>query len=305
MPQRSGAATDDPVLSLYAVIEESALMLGVRHSRERVLAILSAYRDGLADAPVAFRVATGARNAGELDCRFSVTETDPYQVAVANGFVVPTGRPVDALFADIRERCPVSSCGIDFGVASGFKKVWLMLPPGEFQQLPVLAGIPSMPPSLGGNLDFLTRHHLGGGVGLLGIDYQRRSVNVYFGAQSAACFEPANIRSMLREAGQAGPTDRMLALGRQAFGIYASLNWDSPAPERICLAVVTQDPTRLPVPLDPEIDRFVRHVQRSGGEQKFVYAISSSADGEYCKLQSYYRWRPIIREFMQLADPPL
>jgi hypothetical protein len=296
------ARPDDSVLGLYSVIEESAGLLGVACSRDRVLPILTAYGDGLAEAVVAFRVATG-RHAGELDCRFTIPPgVDPYARAVSNGFTPQTDHPAGALLSDIGAHCPVDSYGIDFGVVGGFKKIWAVLSRGDLQDMAKLAAIPSMPPGLGANADFFARHRLGDKAGLIGIDYRHRTVNVYFGEQPAECFEPATIRSMIREVDQADPSEQMLTLAQQGFGIYVTLNWDSPKIERICFAVATPDPAQLPVPLDPNIERFVRHVQRSEAGRKFVYAVASSPDGEYYKLQSYYRWRPSVLDIMQLSD---
>jgi 6-linalyl-2-O,3-dimethylflaviolin/7-geranyloxy-5-hydroxy-2-methoxy-3-methylnaphthalene-1,4-dione synthase len=294
---------EDPVLALYSVIEESAQLLGVPCSREKVLPILSVYGDAIAQAVIAFRVATGERHAGELDCRFSVPpDVDPYVLAVSHGLTVRTDHPVGALLSDIRERCPIDCYGIDFGVIGGFKKIWLVLPRDNLQAVSKLADIPSMPHSLGENIDFFGRHGLGDSAGLLGIDYRNRTVNVYFGEQPAECFEPETIRSMLRELEQADPSEQMLKLSQRAFGIYVTLNWDSPKLERICFAVATSDPAELPVRLAPEIERFVKHVQHCEAGRKLVYAVASSPDGEYYKLQSYYRWQPEIRDIMQLSD---
>lgn len=294
---------EDSVHDLYSVIEESARLLEVPCSREKVLPILSVYGDTLAQAMIAFRVATGARNAGELDCRFTVPrDADPFALAVSNGFTARTAHPVGALLSDIGKHCPVDSYGIDFGVVGGFKKIWVVLPRTELQRVSELAGIPSMPRSLGENIDFFVRHSLGDTAGLLGIDYRNKTVNVYFGEQPAECFEPETIRSMIREIDQAEPSEQMLRLGQRAFGIYVTLNWDSPKLERICFAVATDDPMELPVRIDPTIERFVRHIQRSEGGGKFVYAVASSPDGEYYKLQAYYRWRPEVLDIMQLSD---
>lgn len=121
----------DPVLGLYSVIEESARLLEIPCSREKVLPILSVYGDGLPEAVIAFRIATSARQAGDLDCRFTVPlGADPYELAVSNGFTAQTGHPVGALLSDIRECCPISSYGINFGVTGGFKKIWLIFPGG-------------------------------------------------------------------------------------------------------------------------------------------------------------------------------
>jgi 6-linalyl-2-O,3-dimethylflaviolin/7-geranyloxy-5-hydroxy-2-methoxy-3-methylnaphthalene-1,4-dione synthase len=298
----TGADPEDSVLGLYSVIEESARLLEVACSREKVLPILSVYGDAIAQAVIAFRVATGA-HAGELDCRFSVPPSvDPYALAVSSGLTVRTDHPVGALLSDIREICPVDCYGIDFGVIGGFKKIWLVLPRDNLQAVSKLVGIPSMPHSLGENIDFFARHSLGDKAGLLGIDYRNRTVNVYFGEQPAECFERQTIRSMLREIEQADPSEQMLKLSQQAFGIYVTLNWDSPKLERICFAVATSDPAELPVRLTPEIERFVKHVRHSEAGRKLVYAVASSPEGEYYKLQSYYRWRPEIEGIMQLSD---
>ena len=297
------ADPEDSVLSLYSVIEESARLLEVACSREKVIPILSVYGDAIAQAVVAFRVATGARHAGELDCRFSVpADVDPYAVAVSNGLTARTDHPAGALLSDIRESCPIDSYGIDFGVIGGFKKIWTVFARDDLQAVSKLAGIPSMPHSLGENIGFFARHGLGDRAGLLGIDYRNKTVNVYFGEQPAECFEPETIRSMIREINQAEPSEQMLKLGQRAFGIYVTLNWDSAKLERICFAVATSDPTELPVRLSPEIERFVKYVRHSETGRKMVYAVASSPDGEYYKLQSYYRWQPEIQDIMQLSD---
>ncbi|MFF0199778.1 aromatic prenyltransferase [Streptomyces sp. NPDC005017] len=297
------AGPEDAVRGLYAAIEESARTLEVPCEPDKVLPLLNAYGDGLAEAVVAFRVATGERRAGDLDTRFTVPrEVDPYQRAVEKGLLPRTGHPVGELLGDIRAHCPVDSYGIDFGIVGGLKKIWIVLPRTDLQSVAKLAGIPSMPRGLGASIDFFQRHGLGDTAGLLGIDYRNKTVNIYFGEQPAECFEPEAIRSMLAEAGQAAPTERMIALGRKAFGIYVTVSWDAPRLERICFAVATANPLELGVPIDPRIERFVEHVRASQTNRKFVYAVASQPDGEYYKLQSYYRWADEVMDIMQLSD---
>lgn len=291
------------VQALHSAIEEAAGLLEVPYARDKVLRILNLYGGDLAQAVVAFRVSTGAGRAGELDCRFTVPhDVDPYELAVDSGLVEKTDHPVSRLLADISANCPVEGYGIDFGVVKGFKKIWVVLPRTALQQVTHLAGLPSMPPSLGLSLDFINRHGLGDTVGLLGIDYRNRTVNIYFGEPPAGGIAADSVRSMLREIDQAEPTEQLLRLGRQAFGVYVTLNWDSPSIERICFAVATADPAGLAVELDDRIELFVRHVQRADPDTKFVYAVASQPDGEYYKLQSYYRWGSGVPEIMQLPE---
>lgn len=305
---RSDAAKMEPesVESLYTVIEQSARVLEVPCSRDKVMPILRVYGQDLAQAVIAFRVTAGQQASSDLDCRFTVPlHLDPYAAAVANDLLEPTDHPIADLLADVRAHCPVDSYGIDFGVVGGFKKIWLVLPRGDLQAVSKLAEIPSMPKSLGASLEFFARYGLGDTVGLLGIDYRRRTVNVYFGEPPAEGLAPELVRAMLREVDQAEPSAQMLEIGQQAFGIYVTLNWDNPKVERISFAVATSDPTELSVPLDPTIERFVRHVRESEADSRFVYAVASQPDGEYYKLQSYYRWQPEVADIMQLSDGAL
>ncbi|MFD5453058.1 aromatic prenyltransferase [Streptomyces sp. NPDC003470] len=296
MSETAGAA------ELRAVVEDSARLLGVACSHDTVAPVLSAYAETFDhDATVvAFRVATGKRHIGELDCRFTThpTHRDPYALALSNGLTPRTDHPVGALHSALQERLPVDSHGIDFGVVGGFKKIYSFLTPDALQDVQALIGIPSMPRSLAANRDFLTRHGLDDRVGVVGIDYPHRTVNVYFNDVPAECFEPGTIRAMLRESGFVEPSEQMLELGTSAFGLYVTLSWDSARIERICYAVTTTDLQTLPVRVAPEIEKFVSSVPHSGADRKFVYGVALAPEGEYYKLESHYKWKPGVMDFI-------
>ncbi|MCG8967866.1 aromatic prenyltransferase [Streptomyces sp. CL12-4] len=287
---------------LHAVVEDSARLLGVTFSHDTVAPILSTYGDTFEhDATVvAFRVATGKRHIGELDCRFTThpTHRDPYALALSNGLTPKTGHPVGSLLSALQERLPIDSYGIDFGVVGGFKKIYSFFTPDALQEVAALAGIPSMPRSLAGNGDFFERYGLHDRVGVIGIDYPHRTVNVYFNEAPAECFAPGTIRAMLRESGFGEPSEQMLALGRSAFGLYVTLSWDSSRIERICYAVTTTDLQTLPVRMAPEIEKFVSSVPHTGADRKFVYGVALAPEGEYYKLESHYKWKPGAMDFI-------
>lgn len=290
------------VAELYSTIEESARLLDVPCSRDKVRPVLTAYADTFAHAAtvVAFRVATGVRHVGELDCRFTThpKERDPYASALSAGLTAETGHPVGALLSDVQELCPIDSYAIDFGVVGGFKKVYSFFTPDDLQELSRLAGISSMPHSLAANVDFFSRHGLDDRVGVIGIDYPHRTVNIYFNDVPAQCFESKTITSMLREIGLPDPSEQMLRLGQDAFGLYVTLDWDSPSVERICFAVTTTDLTTLPVRIEPAIEQFVKSVPYGDADRKFVYGVASSPEGEYYKLESHYKWKPGMMDFI-------
>jgi hypothetical protein len=290
------------VSELYAAIEESARLLDVPCARDTVLPVLTAYEEALAhDATVvAFRVATGVRHVGELDCRFTThpKHRDPYAFALSKGLTAETQHPVGTLLSDIQRQCPIDSYGIDFGIVRGFKKVYAFFTPDDLQDLSKIADLPSMPPSLAANADFFAGLGLADRVGVIGIDYPHRTVNVYFNDVPAACFEPKNVASILDDIGMAEPSEQMLKLSQEAFGLYATLNWDSAKIERICFAVTTTDLASLPVHIEPEIEKFVRSVPYGGTDRKFVYGVASSPEGEYYKIESHYKWQPGAMDFI-------
>jgi len=290
------------VAELYSTIEESARQLNVACSRDKVLPILSAYREAFAHpgAVVAFRVATALRHVGELDCRFRThpDNRDPYAFALLNGLTRKTDHPVGTLLSDIHGRYTMESHGIDFGVVGGFKKVYAAFIPDDLQATSKLADIPTMPHSLAENVEFFARHGLDDRVAGFGIDYPDRTVNVYFNELPAECFEPKTILSTLREIGMAEPSAQMLKLGEHAFGLYVTLGWDSSKIERICYAATTTDLTTLPVPVEPEIEKFVKSVPYGGEDRKFVYGVALAPQGEYYKLESHYKWKPGALNFI-------
>lgn len=293
--------------SVYSAIEESARLIDVTSSREDVWPVLTTYEDALTEAVIVFSVATSERHAGELDYTITVPAEgdDPYALALANGLTEETDHPVGSLLSDVREQCPVAGYAIDAGVVGGFKKIYTFFPQDDLQGLAKLSDIPSMPRSLAKNAGLFERHGLDGRVTMLGIDYQRRSVNLYFGRLPAECLEPETILSLLREIGLPEPKEEMLEFAGRSFAIYATLTWDSSEIERICFAVppgpdmITLDPSRLPARVEPKIERFATNSPYAyDGPRMLVYGITWSPGGEYYKLGSYYQLPPQTRKLL-------
>jgi hypothetical protein len=290
---------------VYAAIEESARLLNVACTRDKVVPILSAYEDALAEAVIVFSMATDDRHKAELDYSLTVAPEhgDPYDLAVSNGFIAATDHPVGALLSDITERCAIRSYGIDCGVVGGFKKTWVMFPLNDLQGLAKLADIPSMPSGLAENAGVFARLGLADHVTMIGIDYLGRSTNVYFGRLPAGCLEPEGILSMLGEIGLPAPSEQALEFIQGSFSIYITLNWDTSKIERICFAVITPDPTALPAQLEPELGRFARNAPHVlAGERILVYGTTLSHSEEYFKLGSYYQMPPKTWQQLQAFD---
>ncbi|MEV1063745.1 aromatic prenyltransferase [Streptomyces sp. NPDC050263] len=280
---------------IYSAVTETVRLLGIACSRDKVWPILSAYGEAFTHAmPLALRMATGPQHAGDLDCRFITYPKgqNPYPLALSKGLTPKTSHPVGALLSDIEERFPIDGYGIDFGVVSGFTKVYVGFAPEDLQKLSNLSEIPAVPSSLADNTDFFVRHGLDDKIAFVAIDYLHRTVNLYFNDVPAACFEAEAIRLMLREIGLPEPSEQMLGLGGQAFGLYVTLSWDSPVIERFCFGVTTTDLASLPVPIEPQLEKFAQSVPYGDADRKFVYGVAATAVGEYYKLETHYKWNP-------------
>jgi hypothetical protein len=294
----SGAAAREQI---YAAIEESAGLLGVPCARERVWPILTAYGDGLTDASIIFSVSTGSR---EFDYTIQVPAgiDDPYAHALANGFVTATDHPVGALLSDVRNRAAVSEYFFDCGVVGGFQKLYASFP-HDLQPISTVAGIPSLPAAVAENAGFFDRHGLVD-VTLIGVDYQRRTMNVYFQlpAGVAGDLAPEAVRSMLHTAGMAEPDEQMLELACHAYRIYVTFGWDSSRIARISFAPQPRqglDLSAIQPRLEPEVKQFMGGTPYVyGGERVSISVPKWTAEGSHFNLGSYYQISPQLMAFI-------
>ncbi|MEU1409058.1 aromatic prenyltransferase [Streptomyces sp. NPDC005728] len=286
---------------VYAVIEESARLVGAPCSPEKIRPILTAFEDALPEAGMVFSVATGQRPPGELDYTISIPPAfgDPYAVAVSHGLVTPADHPVATLLADIQAQVSISEHLIDAEVSSGFSKIYAHFPHDKLT-LPRLADIPSMPPAVAQNAELFARHHLTD-VAMIGIDYRRKTVNLYF-AQLPDAFRTAhNILSLNRAIGLPDPSGPMLEFAQRSFRAYVTLGWDSPKIERISYAPLpVRDPSALAVPIEPDIEKFLLNTRRTYDGPPFVIAAAKwTAEGEHLNLGPYCRLSPLMRTLLR------
>ncbi|MFE6721759.1 aromatic prenyltransferase [Streptomyces albidoflavus] len=289
---------------VYTTIEESARLLGVPCSRERIWPVLSAYGRDLAGAGMVLSVATGGDPTDDLDYTITVPADagpDPYAVALSEGFVTESaGHPVASLLEDLKAHVPVSEYFIDGGIAGGFSKVYAHFP-GTPLTVAQLAAIPSMPPSVSGNAELFARHHMDR-VAMLGINYRSRTVNLYFAGLPAAFRTADNIRSLNGALGLPEPEGASLAFAQRSFRSYVTLGWESGRIEKICYApapVRDWDPSLLPAPLDPRIEKFVRGTRCAYSDRPFVIAaLKWSPSGQHLNLGPYIRLSPLLRNLL-------
>jgi hypothetical protein len=300
----SGAAEVERV---YSAMEESARLLNIACSREKIWPILTAYKDVLADSVIVFSMASG-HHATELDFSISLPpgQGDPYAVALSNGLSEKTDHPVGALLSDTQHHCPIGLFAIDGEVTSGFKKTYAFFPPDDLQGLAKLADIPSMPRGVAENAELFARYGLDK-VSMTSVDYNRRTVNLYFGDISREFLEPEVVLSMLREMGLKETGELGLEFAKRSFAVYPTISWDSSKIERICFAVISTDPTLVPTRIESEVAQFSKFANNSpyayaGERRTLVYGLTLSPGEEYYKLGSYYQISDYQRKLLKAFD---
>ncbi|MGX1915719.1 aromatic prenyltransferase [Streptomyces phaeochromogenes] len=288
----SGAAEVEDV---YSAIEESAQLLNVPCSRDKVWPILAAFEPF--EGGIIFSASAGERYAGDLDLTVQVPRRigDPYAHALSNGLVTKTDHPVGALLSDIQERCSVNEYLIDFGVVGGFSKIYVHFP-RDVQGVSKLADIPSMPGAVAENADFFARHGLDD-VAMIAIDYQHRTMNLYFPMPTG--LEQKAIVSMLRDLGLPEPEEQLLESARKTFRVYFTLGWDSSKIERVSFARSLDLPV-IRDRVEPEIERFVTGTPYTyPGERFSISIVKWSPDGEWFNVGSYYQFGPLQWEVLR------
>jgi len=276
---------------LYSAIESASGLLDVPCSRDKVLPVLAAFGDEISEeSVVVLCMAGGERHRGDIDYNFTVPTAvgDPYRIAVENGFAEDTDHPVGTLLSDIAERCAVSFYGVECGVVGGFKKTYIFFPLDQLGSLSAFADIPSMPPSLAEHAATFARYGMADRVSIVGIDYSRKTMNIYFMAGSV---EEKTALSLLSDVSLPEPKEpQLLEFIQNSFSIYPTLSWDSPQIERICFSSVSPDQNAYPATLEPEIALFTKEAPYEyEGPRVLVYGSVISRREEYQKLGVYYR----------------
>ncbi|MEU6994997.1 aromatic prenyltransferase [Streptomyces sp. NPDC046465] len=287
---------------LYSILEKTAQLVDVTASRDKVWPILEAFQDVIGQSVISFRASTGS-SADDLDCRFTMLpkDLDLYGRALENGLTPKTDHAVGSLLGEIHRGLPIGSYGIDFGVAGGFTKGWAFPDAEKLVKLSDLVKLPSVPPSVAENLPFFEKWGLTDMVSVLGIDYAKRTVNLYFGGGvgdrvPAEVFQEKGVRAILGELGLAAPSEELLKFCERSFTIYTTLSWDSPKIERFTYSVMTPEPLGLPVDLAPTFERIIKDAPFEG--HNYVYGIASTPKGEYHKIATYYQWQKRVEKLL-------
>ncbi|MFD5143992.1 aromatic prenyltransferase [Streptomyces sp. NPDC058401] len=185
-------------------IEATAHAIGAGYCPSTTRRMLDVYESGFHEGAVLWR--TTSKPAGPLNYRFYARRpTDTVGIAARAGLLAP-GDPMAQLIGAWSGLYEGSTELCDFDAVDGLVKTWVFL--GGMRPVPDVLAAPGVPASI--------RHHASAfdGLGLawvrhVAVDYQRRSVNLYF--RTAEGFTPAHAGRLLALAGAELPADSVLA----------------------------------------------------------------------------------------------
>jgi hypothetical protein len=124
-------------------------------------------------------------------------------------------------------------------------------------------------------------------VAILGVDYRRRTVNLYF-LKPPGYFAPERLRHMAGDFGFDPPGEEWLRHAAMAVPIYFTFSWISPDVERLCFAAVAPTPHDVPVHLDPLIERYVAGAPFATPRKLFIYNMTLARGGNFIKIENDY-----------------
>ncbi|MFB8776944.1 aromatic prenyltransferase [Streptomyces broussonetiae] len=297
------AATDAE--KLYTAIEETARLVGAPCSRQKVWPVLDAYREALPGGGVVFSAQAGESHAGELDYGLSVpaSVSDPYAHAVERGLIPATDHPAGRLLAQVSDYCQAGEHFADCSVRRGLRKLYAHFP-RNLTPVAKLAQLEAMPGAVAENVALFTRHGLDNVV-MFGVNYQSRTVSLYFQFTAEGRLSPQTIGALLEDIGLAEPSAGTLAFAHRSFRANVTLSWDSPDIQRIAFAPPPGpglELSKAPLPVGQELQAFVTSSPRAyDGERMNLFAVKWTRDKEFLEVCSYYQLPPGYEPLRQMT----
>ncbi len=272
-------------------IVKSAQIAEVSYDRSIINTVLEVFEKQFSNpqASVTFRTTTKDAEKRGLNVRYVDVWSphDPFLMATENGLIAETGHPIDDLYPEIKAKCPIMGCGIDFGAAKGFEKIWPYFPPHMPVPIENVYSITSFPDSVKNSSYFFSKFGLDK-ITLAGIDYPKRSTNIYFMTNSIGKFSTERVTEMINELGFRVPSSKLIALCTKAMLSYCTFTWDSPRIERLCFTILAHDPSEVPVHLHPVLENYTLRSPVLGEKRKFIYCITLAHNGDYIKIENDY-----------------
>lgn len=264
----------------------AAELTGVEYSQEAIQRVLRRFEDGFLRRSVQIRTTTHPIGRRELCFRYLDLESGrhPLSIAVDSGELVPTEHPVFGWLRRLEERFPPLGYGADFEVRHGLAKIWTFLAGAHEPR--ALLELPQMPRAFRSSLALLRELHLES-VTIVGVDYLRRSINLYFRPSHASHHGPELVTRACARLGFAAPSERAQAHAARTGCIGFTYGWDAAEIERICFYVAGFRRDEVP-DHHPHLRAYAAVVPAFAADPRFILGWSHGRGGSYLKLEDDY-----------------
>ncbi|WP_433715125.1 aromatic prenyltransferase [Nocardia sp. CA-084685] len=266
-------------------LQEYARLAEVRYDSTIVDPVLETLAELWTNSVVGVRTTTHPVGEREVNARV-MHPGEPSELIeklLRAGLLSYTGHPMEKLLAEISAEVPVNS-GVDLALSGGVQKIWLVFP--ELLSVERVLGFAGIPESARAHADHLSRY--GGRIGILAVDFDARTMNLYSNVFEPGHLTPADITGILAELDFTAATETELALLARTFNLYRTFSWTSSHMERICFPVRCE-PSSFPTHLDPVLARFVAEAPFADPDTRgFVFYAAYGPTNRYYKVQAEY-----------------
>jgi hypothetical protein len=168
-----------------------------------------------------------------------------------------------------------------------------MTPSVENTSLQKISSLTNLPPAVKNTIPHFERFGLHT-VGLLGFDFNHKTVNLYVMIKSTekSC---GIYSSILEDLGIKTDPIEVLDACSPAQVLYYSFSWTSPQVERVCFAVVCEHGGQVPVTFHPVFRECLNEPVFMNGQKRCIYSVAWSKKGHYYKFDNDYNGAQAIQ----------
>lgn len=272
-------------------IKKAAEIAGVTYNDSICKKILSVYAKCFSNVQSSITLATTTKKIERRGLHVKYLDLfnlhNPYKMAIENNLIVKSNHPIDGMFDEICDRCPVMGYGMEFGVSTGIEIVWIFFASHLPQPIQKLLTLPSMPVGFSNSIPFLEKYCLNL-VSIVGIEYQTKSVTLHYRTAQMKPLTVELISEMLEDLEFVLPKKELIELCIGASTLFCTYNWEMNRIQKISFGVCASTKDEVPRNLNLSIERFINQVPFAAPTKKYIYSITFSKRGQYLKIESDY-----------------
>ncbi len=266
----------------------TAKKIDAPYNSQKIKKVLNSYDFLFNDAEnSALALRTTTKEKASLSYRYVniAAPHDPYKIALENGLLTKEQHPIYEVVPELQASGYQLGYGIDAEVNNGIEKVWVFFTEQAMPLNDVFA-LSSLPTSIQRYAEHFQKYHLDK-VGLFAIDYQHKTINLYFMQAQPGQYPPEVVANMVSDLDFPGASSEILEFCSQTGCINYTFSWDSDKAERLCYYFPIPQ-HMMPVHYHPRLQLFAENAPFIVDEKMCIFGITFAPNGLYHKPESEY-----------------